>query len=167
MYEVDQDDKVVKVVELEDCFRTGLLHRAVTVFLRNQSGEIFLQQRSASDDWMPSLWTASCTGHVRAEETGSEAARREVSEELGILVDPEFLYKLVLPRIECAGKIEWEIALVFEAWSDQPLRLDPNEVEGGKFLSISECKKFFEECSREITPDAILTFCKYSSLKQL
>ncbi|MFI5421603.1 MAG: hypothetical protein ACHQ1H_11600 [Nitrososphaerales archaeon] len=55
----------------------------------------------------------------------------------------------------------------FETHSDSSLALDPSEVEKGKFLTINEAKDFFENKSEEITPDAMILFDKYVTLKNM
>ncbi|HVB12820.1 MAG TPA: NUDIX domain-containing protein, partial [Nitrososphaerales archaeon] len=90
---VDKSDRVLETRTLDECLKLGLLHRAVTVFLRNSKGQMFLQQRSKEDDWLPGMWTASCTGHVKSGEDAEAAAARELDEELGIACSPIFLFK--------------------------------------------------------------------------
>ena len=163
---VDTQDNAVETRTLQDCLKFGLLHRAVTIFLRNSRNEIFLQQRSKADDWMPKRWTSSCTGHVKSSESAARAAKREMREELGLQVDPVFLFKIVLPRIEDSGKTEWEVASVYEAISDDELSLDPREIERGLFFSILDCKEFFANRQGEITPDAVILFSRYLEFKK-
>lgn len=165
--EVSDNDTVLGTRTLEDCLRFGLLHRAITVFLRNSKGEIFLQQRSKSDDWLPGKWTASCTGHVKSGEDPRAAAVRELGEELGISCQPDYLFKFIVPLIRYLDKNERELDIVFEAVSDAHVKIDYNEVESGIFLTIEECKEFFERRSNEITLDARIAFRKYVLAKNL
>ena len=143
------------------------IHRAVTVFLRNSAGEIFLQQRSKSDDWLPGMWTASCTGHAKSGEDPNTAALRELKEELEITCSPRFMFKFIVPMITYVDKIEREFDIVFEAVSDETVRIDSKEVEQGMFLTFEKCKEFFKVRSSEITLDARLAFAKYQTNKDL
>jgi isopentenyl-diphosphate delta-isomerase len=86
---IDADNIPLSTKTLSECKMRGLLHRSVTVFLRNSLGEIFLQQRSLKDNWFPGRWTAFSTGHVKAGESPSDAAKRELVEELGLNLDPQ------------------------------------------------------------------------------
>ncbi len=164
---VSESDCVLETRTLGECLRLGLLHRAVTVFVRNSRGEIFLQQRSKSDDWLPGMWTASCTGHVKSGEDPSIAAARELNEELGITCSPRFVLKFIVPSITYVYKIEQEFNIVFDAVSDEAVRIDKNEVEQGMFLALDECKEFFKVRRADITLDARLAFEKYLTDKKL
>jgi len=162
---VDKSDRVLETRTLDECLKLGLLHRAVTVFLRNSKGQIFLQQRSNEDDWLPGMWTASCTGHVKSGEDAEAAAARELDEELGIACSPIFLFKFLVPAIRYLDKTERELCIVFEAVSDEAIQLNTKEVEQGIFLTLDQCKEFFKNNSKEITLDAWLSFDKYTSMK--
>jgi isopentenyldiphosphate isomerase len=52
---IDESDQITETRELEFCPRFGLLHRAVSVFVKFPDGKIYLQQRSNNDDWLPGL----------------------------------------------------------------------------------------------------------------
>src|SRR5580765_3582412 len=47
----------------------GLLHRAFSVFLFSQNGEVLLQQRSEQKRLWPGAWSNSCCSHPRRGET--------------------------------------------------------------------------------------------------
>jgi isopentenyl-diphosphate delta-isomerase type 1 len=42
----------------------GLLHRAFSVFLFNERGELLLQQRAAAKITFPGAWTNTCCSHM-------------------------------------------------------------------------------------------------------
>jgi isopentenyl-diphosphate Delta-isomerase len=161
---VDEEDHTLMTRTLEDCLRDGLLHRAVTVFLTDTGGKIFLQQRSRLDDWLPGMWTASCTGHVKSGEDPDTAAARELWEELGLVSSPRFVFKFIVPAIAFSNRIEREIDFVFEVTSDQKVKINSKEVECGMFLTPEECKVFFKSRCAEITLDARLAFEKYLTI---
>lgn len=162
---VDVDDKFVERRSLTDCLRMGLLHRAIMVFLRNSKAEIFIQQRSKNDEWLPGFWTASCSGHVKSGEDPTMAARREMEEELGIKCEPLFMFRFVAPTIRSGKSTEREIDIVFEVTSDEEPKLDKNELEDGKFLKPRDCQIFFQNNKEIITSDALVAFEKYLSLR--
>jgi isopentenyl-diphosphate Delta-isomerase len=62
----------------------GLLHRAFSVFLRDPSGRVLLQQRAAVKTRFPLRWANTCCGHPAPNETPAAAAARRLSEEVGI-----------------------------------------------------------------------------------
>ena len=60
------------------------LHRGFSLFMFNRKGEVLSQKRSAAKLIFPLVWTDSASGHPQVHEANEEAARRRVSEELGM-----------------------------------------------------------------------------------
>ena len=73
----------------------GVLHRAFSVFLFNEKGELLLQQRAASKRLWPGCWSNSCCSHPRRGETMRVATRRRLRDELNIDVELEYVYKFI------------------------------------------------------------------------
>lgn len=48
-----------------DVHQRGLLHRAFSIFVFNQSGQLLLQQRAEGKYHSGGLWTNTCCGHPR------------------------------------------------------------------------------------------------------
>jgi len=71
----------------------ALIHRVVHVLVFDGNGRLLLQKRSLFKDVAPGKWDTSVGGHVNPGETGFDAARREMREELGIDVNSlDYLY---------------------------------------------------------------------------
>src|SRR4051794_16519236 len=62
----------------------GKRHRAFSIFLVDRRGRILLQRRQRTKYHSAGLWANSCCGHPRPGERTLSAARRRLSEELGI-----------------------------------------------------------------------------------
>ncbi|KAG2735484.1 hypothetical protein G9P44_001698 [Scheffersomyces stipitis] len=65
---LDNDDKPVgagtkKLCHIMDNINEGLLHRAFSVFLFNEDGELLLQQRADEKITFPGMWTNTCCSH--------------------------------------------------------------------------------------------------------
>jgi 16S rRNA (adenine1518-N6/adenine1519-N6)-dimethyltransferase len=91
---VDQHDRILRYARRSDVHGNNLRHRAVHILIFDQAGDVYLQQRSRWKDRHPLKWDSSAAGHVTAEESYEETARRELEEELGINVPLEKLLKL-------------------------------------------------------------------------
>ncbi|RFC46123.1 MAG: 16S rRNA (adenine1518-N6/adenine1519-N6)-dimethyltransferase [Verrucomicrobia bacterium] len=74
--------------------RERLKHRAVHVFLFHRNGDLFLQRRSRLKDVAPGRWDSSAAGHLDVGEAYGDAARRELTEELGIEAPTQWLASL-------------------------------------------------------------------------
>jgi len=108
-----------------------LIHRSVAVAVFNNKGEIFLQQRSATKDTDPLLWTISCSGHVGAGDSYEHTAFRELEEELGIVGVPITLVTKFLYH----SPIETEIAVLYKTVWDGKLKLQAKETKEGRFFT--------------------------------
>ncbi|HRI03602.1 MAG TPA: isopentenyl-diphosphate Delta-isomerase [Pyrinomonadaceae bacterium] len=94
-------------------------HRAFSIFLFNNKGELLLQQRALTKKTWPGVWSNSCCGHVMLHETTEAAAKRRLKYELGIagvkldVILPDFRY-----RAEKDGVVENEICPVLVGFTD-------------------------------------------------
>ena len=87
----DQETGSLGKVECHD--GDGILHRAFSVFLFNDRGELLLQQRSADKRLWPMYWTNTCCGHPRRGESMQVATERRLQQELNTASTLEFIYK--------------------------------------------------------------------------
>jgi isopentenyl-diphosphate delta-isomerase len=149
---VDIRDRKVKTATLEECLGKGLLHRAVAVMVFRPGGRLLLQQRSRNDMWHPGRWTLSCTGHVKVGESYVAAARRELSEELGLKSVLARVTKVLLPKIRSRGLVEWEFVAVFACRTGKRVAVDPDELEAVAEFSNRALLKMMN--GRAMTPDA-------------
>lgn len=91
---VDENDEVIGFQEKESCHDgDGLLHRAFSVFLFDQTGKLLLQKRSQHKRLWGDFWSNSCCSHPRPNEETREAAEKRVREELGVDSCLHFLFK--------------------------------------------------------------------------
>lgn len=83
---VDDDDQVVRVATRAEVRRSNLLHRCVFVVVRSPAGDVLVHERSPHKDVWPSRWDLAVGGVLAAGESYDEGARREVAEEVGVVV---------------------------------------------------------------------------------
>src|SRR5688572_2367880 len=96
---VDETDKETGTMEKLEAHRKGLLHRAFSVFIFNDQGEMLLQKRAATKYHSAGLWTNACCSHPRPGEATLSAANRRLKEEMGLdavlIHKSSFVYKTV------------------------------------------------------------------------
>ncbi|MEC5145437.1 isopentenyl-diphosphate Delta-isomerase [Chitinophaga sp. 212800010-3] len=80
---VNEQDEAIGTMEKMEAHEKGLLHRAFSVFIINDAGEILLQRRALEKYHSPGLWTNACCSHPYPDETTEAAAHRRLGEELG------------------------------------------------------------------------------------
>ena len=94
---VDKNDNELGLMEKLEAHQKGLLHRAFSVFLLNDSNQLLLQKRALNKYHSPGLWTNTCCSHPRKNEKIIDAAHRRLFEEMGINSDlkpfTSFIYK--------------------------------------------------------------------------
>ena len=142
---VDEDDNVVGYGEKLDVHRKGLLHRAFSVLLFNDKGELLIQQRASSKYHAPELWANTCCGHPFPGENVQDASIRRVQEELGFKTEVEPLTHIYYKKSLDLGMIEHEYVHVFKAsYKDQRFCLDPNEVAACEWKTPQDIRQEIE-----------------------
>jgi len=128
---VDERDDVIGRAPRREVHARGLRHRAIHVLVFDRAGKLFLQKRSMIKDIAPGLWDSSCSGHLDAGEDYDAAARRELAEEIGVVIDkpPARWF-----RIGACSETGWEFVWVYRLWFDGPLVLNPEEIEMGEWF---------------------------------
>jgi len=72
----------------------GHFHNTAHIWFFTMNDQILLQQRAATKAICPLLWDVSVAGHIDAGETNIEAAIRETSEEIGLLINQQDLHQI-------------------------------------------------------------------------
>jgi isopentenyl-diphosphate delta-isomerase len=75
-----------------EAHQKGVLHRAFSVFIFNNRGEMLLQQRALNKYHSGGLWTNACCSHPGPGETTRSAATRRLQEEMGFSVALEEIF---------------------------------------------------------------------------
>lgn len=141
---VTPKDEFLGLMEKMEAHQKGLLHRAFSVFLFNEKGEMLLQRRAKSKYHSPKLWTNACCSHPREGETYHDAAIRRLNEELGISCKIEKKFDFIYKADVGQGLWEHELDWVFAGFYEGRFNLNPDEVSEIRYIS-------WENLEREIT----------------
>jgi len=137
---VDERNRPVGAVTRGEMRRKRLIHRATYVLVFNSKGELFVHKRSASKDVYPAHYDVAAGGVVLAGEGWEESAVRELEEELGVSGVP-LRYHFEFYHEDGANRV---FGRVFSCVWDGPLRLQPEEVEEGRFMPLDEVLEMAE-----------------------
>ena len=113
----------------------GVLHRAFSLLIFNERGELLIQQRASAKRLWPLYWSNSCCSHPRGTESVEAAARRRLREELGMESELKFLFKFQYHAQFDANGAERELCSVFIGRSTLPPRIDRNEIHDWRWVS--------------------------------
>jgi isopentenyl-diphosphate Delta-isomerase len=135
---VDTNDTHIGQMEKMEAHLKGELHRALSVLVFNNKGEVLLQQRALTKYHTPGLWSNTACSHPRPGEVSLEAATRRLEEEMGFTTvlneSFDFVYKAHFDN----GLIENEFDHVFFGTFDGVPEINPEEANDFKWINLTE-----------------------------
>jgi isopentenyl-diphosphate delta-isomerase len=135
---VDDLDNPIGEMDKLEAHRLGNLHRAFSIFIMNEAGEMLLHRRALEKYHSGGLWTNACCSHPRPSETILQAANRRLDEEMGMSTRLESLFHFTyLAKFE-NGLIEHELDHVLLGYSESIPNPKPAEVMDYRWLAIEE-----------------------------
>lgn len=149
---ISENDEVLGLMDKMQAHENGLLHRAFSVFLFNEKGEVLLQKRAAEKYHSPQQWTNAVCSHPREGETYLEAAQRRLKEELGIEnveLSPKFHF---IYKADVGGNLwEHELDHVFTGNYEGEFTLNREEVSQVRYLSMEALDEEMEKNPENFT----------------
>ncbi len=150
---VDSDDEIIGYDSKAVCHDgEGVLHRAFSVFLFNDAGELLLQQRSADKRLWPMYWSNSVCSHPREGESLQFATLRRMKEELGCESELQYLYKFQYQANFGELGSENELCSVFIGPTDGQLDINETEIADWRFIGIDALNRELTESTDSFTP---------------
>lgn len=145
---VSEQDEVLGLMEKMQAHENGILHRAFSVFLFNEKGEMLLQKRASSKYHSPERWTNAVCSHPREGETYLEAAKRRMKEELGIEADLTEKFHFIYKADVGQNLWEHELDYVFTGNFSGEIHLNHDEVSEIRYISMEEL-----DCEMNLHPE--------------
>jgi isopentenyl-diphosphate delta-isomerase len=150
----EQDAEVGKMGKME-AHQKGLLHRAFSIFILNDKGQMLLQQRTLSKYHSGGLWTNACCSHPQPGETILEAANKRLQEEMGFTTELTEAFSFVYNAKFNNGLTEYEFDHVLIGKYNSPIAPNESEVKDYCFLSINQIN-----AALQITPQKYTAWFK-------
>ncbi|MFP2996292.1 isopentenyl-diphosphate Delta-isomerase [Spongiivirga sp. MCCC 1A20706] len=142
---VNEKDEQIGTMPKMEAHEKAVLHRAFSVFILNNKGELMLQQRALHKYHSPGLWTNTCCSHQRVGESNIEAGKRRLQEEMGFVTNLEetisFIYKAPFDN----GLTEHEYDHVMVGYYEDDPHINKDEVASWKWMPLDEVQKDIEE----------------------
>ncbi len=158
---VDEKDNQIGTMEKIEAHEKALLHRAFSIFIFNDQGQLMLQQRAFKKYHSPGLWTNTCCSHQREGEDTLEAAHRRLVEEMGFDTDLEEKFAFVYKAAFDNGLTEHEFDHVLVGNYNNAPVLNPEEAANWRWVSLEEVKKDIDAFPQNYTPWFRIIFQKY------
>lgn len=148
---VDEHDVQTGTMEKMEVHQKALLHRAFSVFIFNDKGEMLLHKRAERKYHSAGLWTNACCSHPKPGEDTLVAAETRLQEEMGFCVPLkkafDFIYKAPFDN----GLTEHEFDHVFIGDYDGDIEPNAEEVSDYCFKSTEEIKTSIESHPQKYT----------------
>ncbi len=135
---VDSHDNEIGLLDKVSVHRTGVLHRAFSVFVFNSKGFVLLQRRALNKYHSPGLWSNTCCSHPRKGESTDVACSRRLMEEMGMKCDLSFAFSFTYRAEFENGLIEHEFDHVYFGFTDEMPEHNSQEVMEWKYISVKE-----------------------------
>lgn len=135
---VNEFDQQIGVLEKLEAHQKGLLHRAFSVFVFNDSNELMLQRRAFDKYHSGGLWTNTCCSHPAPDESIEEACHRRLKEEMGFDTTLEFVTSFIYKAELDKNLTEHEFDHVYLGkYNGNPV-INESEVSEWKFVSLGD-----------------------------
>ncbi len=152
---VNQNDEPIGLMPKMEAHEKALLHRAFSVFVMNDKGEIMLQQRASHKYHSPLLWTNTCCSHQRDGESNIDAGLRRLQEEMGFDTPLKEVFSFIYKAPFDNGLTEHELDHVMIGhYNGEPV-INPEEVADWKWMLPEAIK-----ADMEVHPDQYTAWFK-------
>lgn len=158
---VNEQDEQIGLMPKMEAHKKALLHRAFSVFVFNDKGELLLQQRAADKYHSPNLWTNTCCSHQRNGEVNIEAGKRRLEEEMGFVCDLKEIFWFVYKAPFDNGLTEHELDHVMVGHYNENPKINKEEVESYKWMSLYDVKNDMNNCPENYTEWFKIIFKEY------
>lgn len=136
---VDAEDRELGFLDKVAAHRgAGTLHRAFSLFVFNDAGELLLQRRADGKRLWGGYWSNTCCSHPRRGETMDTAVHRRLREELGIDCPLRFLFKFEYHAQFDADGAEHELCWVYAGRNNEMPQVNSNEIAATRSVAAAE-----------------------------
>jgi isopentenyl-diphosphate Delta-isomerase len=158
---VNERDEAIGIEDKNKAHLLGELHRAFSVFILNPAGQLLVQKRALTKYHSRGLWSNTCCGHPRPNETIHEASHRRLKEEMGFDSNLREVFSFVYnARLE-DGFIENEYDHVLVGSFEGVPKPDPAEISGWKWVDLETLRMDIKDLPEKYTYWFRLSFDRF------
>ena len=160
---VDENDQEKGTMDKMEAHRKGVLHRAFSIFIFDESGRMLLQQRAPDKYHGAHLWTNACCSHPLPGESVEDAAIRRLEEELGFITPLKKIFSFVYRADVENGLIEHEYDHVFAGQFQGEMMPNELEVAAVRYMEMDEIHREMNQHPESFTSWFRIAFPKMES----
>ena len=150
---VDREDRNIGFISKADAHDgAGVLHRAFSLFLFNDDGELLLQQRAPGKRLWGGYWSNSCCSHPRRGESLELATTRRLQDELNFDTELEHVYWFCYEAQFGDAGSENELCHVYLGRTSSDVRPNDSEIAAVRYVSPAQLQAEFAERPERFTP---------------
>ena len=148
---VNEMDRPVGTMEKMEVHQKALLHRAFSVFIFNEKGEMLLQKRAANKYHSAGLWTNACCSHPQPGDDITEAAGKRLQEEMGFTTPLEKVFDFIYKAPFDNGLTEYEFDHVLVGLYNGKIIPNADEVGDYCFKPVEDIKNSLQSHADKYT----------------
>lgn len=148
---VNESDEVIGVAEKLATHACAALHRAFSIFIFSSAGQLLLQKRTTSKYHSKGLWSNTCCGHPRPQESIEAASRRRLFEEMGFECEIRKVFSFTYYAELDNGLFEHEYDHVFIGQFDGSPNPNSEEVDDWKWVNLATLKLDMQTSPKDFT----------------
>ncbi|HRP01866.1 MAG TPA: isopentenyl-diphosphate Delta-isomerase [Candidatus Kapabacteria bacterium] len=148
---VDEDDNIIAYEDKLIVHRDGLLHRAFSILVFNDIGEILLQRRALHKYHSAGLWSNTCCSHLPENSEMKEIIHTRLNEEMGFDCELEFQFKFTYKVIFNNGLTEYETDHLYFGYFNSVPNVNPEEAMGWMWISYEKLEEWIKTSPEEFT----------------
>ena len=150
---VDRDDNEVGYLSKALCHNgAGVLHRAFSLFLFDDSGRLLLQQRGEDKRLWPGYWSNSCCSHPRRGESMETATTRRLIDELNVEASLEHVYSFCYTAEYGEAGSENELCHVYLGKVSSDIQPNDSEIASVRFVAANALDAELTQSPERFTP---------------
>lgn len=150
----NEDDEQIGEAMLPEILEEGYLHRVIHVMVEDEAGNVLLQFRGPKVGTNPNTWDFAAAGYVDPDESYEQAAKRELTEELGIerieLDDEGVIREQEIINGNAVNRFAGIFKVIIPP--DTVFKLQEDEVAKVKWFTPAEIKELIKSNSNDVTP---------------
>ena len=148
---VDEKDEPIGRMEKMEVHKKALLHRAFSIFIFNDKGEMLLQKRAHNKYHSAGLWTNACCSHPQPGDEIIDAATKRLMEEMGFTTRLEKAFKFIYKAPFDNGLTEHEYDHVLVGIHNGNILVNPEEVSDYCFKPLDDIKETMQSHAHKYT----------------